>query len=184
MRLANRGRLLLRTPGPVPFGTYICSNVETILSWTSHVYGPFEFRTSLGTSILLIHARTCWSQAVSHVRCIPQLLNYFLQISFTHIRGLFKKLCYERLSIRKNNVCLTDFVLKSFSFNHTCTCEISKELSKYQYSYWHSKWHQSYTLAYIWRWKGGKLEDVDLHKMSCCDEKFAPNQGLGTNFWE
>ena len=30
--LANRGRLLLRTPGPVPFGTCICSNVETILS--------------------------------------------------------------------------------------------------------------------------------------------------------
>ena len=53
VRLANRGRLLLRTPGPVPFGTCICSNVETILSWTCYVYGPFEFRTSLGTSILL-----------------------------------------------------------------------------------------------------------------------------------
>ena len=32
VRLANRGRLLLRTPGPVPFGTCICSHVETILS--------------------------------------------------------------------------------------------------------------------------------------------------------
>ena len=53
VRLANRGRLLLRTPGPVPFGTWICSNVEAILSWTCHVYGPFEFRTSLGTSIFL-----------------------------------------------------------------------------------------------------------------------------------
>ena len=53
VRLANRGRLLLRTPGPVPFGTCICSNVETILSWTSHVYWPFEIQTSLGTSILL-----------------------------------------------------------------------------------------------------------------------------------
>ena len=31
--LANRGWLLLRTPGLVPFGTWICSNVETILSW-------------------------------------------------------------------------------------------------------------------------------------------------------
>ena len=29
--LANRGRLLLRTPGPVPFGTCICSNIENIL---------------------------------------------------------------------------------------------------------------------------------------------------------
>ena len=54
VRLANRGRLLLQTPGPVPFGTCICSNVETILSWTCHVYRPFEFRTSLGTSIFLI----------------------------------------------------------------------------------------------------------------------------------
>ena len=53
VRLANRGRLLLWTPGPVPLGTCICSNVETILSWACHVYGPFEFRTSLGTSILL-----------------------------------------------------------------------------------------------------------------------------------
>ena len=52
--LYYRGRLLLRTPGPVPFGTCICSNVETILSWTCHVYGPFESRTSLGTSILLL----------------------------------------------------------------------------------------------------------------------------------
>ena len=53
VRLANRGRLLLQTPGPVPFGTCICSNVETILSWTCRVFGPLEFRTSLGTSILL-----------------------------------------------------------------------------------------------------------------------------------
>ena len=53
VRLDNRGRLLLRTPGPVPFGTCIRSNVKTILSWTCHVYGPFEFRRSLGTSILL-----------------------------------------------------------------------------------------------------------------------------------
>ena len=52
VRLANRGRLLLRTPGPVPLGTCICSNVETILSWACHVFGSFEFWTSLGTSIL------------------------------------------------------------------------------------------------------------------------------------
>ena len=52
VQLANRGRLLLLTPSPVPFGTCICSNVETILSWTCHVYGPFEFRTSFGTSFL------------------------------------------------------------------------------------------------------------------------------------
>ena len=38
----------------VPYGTCICSNVETIHSWTCHVYGPFEFRISLGNSILLL----------------------------------------------------------------------------------------------------------------------------------
>ena len=45
--------ILLQTPGSVPFGTCICSNIETILSWTCIVYGPFEFQTSLGTSIFL-----------------------------------------------------------------------------------------------------------------------------------
>ena len=54
VRLANIGHLLLRTPGPVPFGTCICSNVETILSWTCHVHGLFELWTSLGSSILLL----------------------------------------------------------------------------------------------------------------------------------
>ena len=43
VRLANRGRLPLRTPVPVPFWTCIWSNVETILSWTCHVYGLFGF---------------------------------------------------------------------------------------------------------------------------------------------
>ena len=54
VRLAYRGRLLLRTPGPVPFGTCNCSCVETIFSWACHVCGPFEFRASLGTSVILI----------------------------------------------------------------------------------------------------------------------------------
>ena len=52
--VANRGRLRLRTPGPVLFGVCICSGVETILSWACHANGPFEFPTSLSTSILLI----------------------------------------------------------------------------------------------------------------------------------
>ena len=96
----------------------------------------------------------------------------------TNVRGLFKKFCYERLSILKDNVCLTDFVHRYSAFFHTCTCEISKESSKYQYSYWHLKWPQSYTLAYIWRWKGESVElgYVNLHKKPCCDEKFAPKK--------
>ena len=32
VRLANRCHLILRTPGPVPFRTSMCSNVETIHS--------------------------------------------------------------------------------------------------------------------------------------------------------
>ena len=30
--IANRGHLLLPTPGPLPFGTFICSNVTTGVS--------------------------------------------------------------------------------------------------------------------------------------------------------
>ena len=66
-----------------------------------------------------------------------------------YVRGFFKIFCYERLSIRKNSVCWTDFLHKYSSFYHTCACEISKESSKYQSSYWHLKWPQSYTLAHI-----------------------------------
>ena len=57
VRLANRGRLLFWIPDPVRFGTCICSN----LSWTCHVYGPFEFRTFLGTSIVCV---------LDYVRCL------------------------------------------------------------------------------------------------------------------
>ena len=39
VRLANRGRLLPRTPGSVPLWTCICSNVETIFFWACHVFG-------------------------------------------------------------------------------------------------------------------------------------------------
>ena len=71
VRLANIGLLLFRTPGPVPFGTCICCNVETILSWTCHTNGPFEFRTSLGTSMLL---RTgSWSNS-SHPTGVVKLV--------------------------------------------------------------------------------------------------------------
>ena len=38
VRHVNRGRFLLRTPGPVPFGTCIGSNVETIFSWYELVF--------------------------------------------------------------------------------------------------------------------------------------------------
>ena len=41
VQLADRGHLLLQTPGPVQIGTCICSNVETILIWACHVYGTF-----------------------------------------------------------------------------------------------------------------------------------------------
>ena len=54
VRHANRGRLLLRTPGPVPFWECMCSNVQTNLSLNLSCFRTFEFRTSLGTSPLLI----------------------------------------------------------------------------------------------------------------------------------
>ena len=66
-------------------------------------------------------------------------------------------------------------ILHSFIHAHV---KFRRESSKYQYSYWHLKWPQSYTLAYIWRWKGESIEfgDVNLHKKSCCDENFAPKR--------
>ena len=39
VQLVNIGRLLLQTPGPVPFGNCICSNIENILFWMCHVSG-------------------------------------------------------------------------------------------------------------------------------------------------
>ena len=88
VRLANRGRLLLRTPGPVPFGTCICSNVETILSWTCHVYGPFEFRTSLGTSILLLTLLLIWTLLLN--------LTFYLIARFFHRIFATDAACQQR----------------------------------------------------------------------------------------
>ena len=68
VRLANRGCLLIGTPSPVLFGTCICSNIETIRTSTFHVYGPFEFRTSLDTSILLLWK--CQYEKRLLLRCI------------------------------------------------------------------------------------------------------------------
>ena len=42
VRLANRGRLLLRTPSAVPFGTYICSMLRPFSSKLV-MFSDFEF---------------------------------------------------------------------------------------------------------------------------------------------
>ena len=96
MRLANRGRLLLRTHGPVPFGTWICSNVETILSWTCHVYGPFEFRTLLSTSNLL----------GKFFRSYSELLSKFGDISFQEYlsKGISHPVFYGDLDYKLRRV--------------------------------------------------------------------------------
>ena len=77
--LANRECLFLRTPDPVPFWACICSNIETILSWTCHVYGPFEFRTSLCTSILLVMQNILryhlWGKRIKMHLSIPWVLD-------------------------------------------------------------------------------------------------------------
>ena len=58
VQLVNKGRLLLRNLVLSHLGLAFVFNVETILSWTCHVYWPFEFRTSLGTSSLLTYIST------------------------------------------------------------------------------------------------------------------------------
>ena len=107
--------------------------------------------------IVVLDPRYDLSYKALYISTCSIALKYTIHVPVgSTLRGLFKKFCYERLSTRKDNVCLTDFVHKYSSFFHTCTCEILKESSEYQYSYWHLKRPQSYTLAYIWRWKGRK----------------------------
>ena len=43
VRLVNRGRLLLRTPSPVPFWTCICSDVETIFHLSLSCFRTLNF---------------------------------------------------------------------------------------------------------------------------------------------
>ena len=73
VRLANRGRLLLRTPVPVPFGTCICSHVEIILSRTCHVYAHPS--VLLFCSLEFISACD-WSK-LSTLKCDPCIMIYF-----------------------------------------------------------------------------------------------------------
>ena len=65
----------------------ICSHVETIRSWTCHVYGPIEFRTSLGTSILLLLETDFiwfwsgfWSEIFAIIYCIWKPLDICSQL--------------------------------------------------------------------------------------------------------
>ena len=83
------GRLLPRTPGPVQFGTSICYNVETILTWTCHVYGPFEFRTSLGTSILLLIYTLMY--CLYNLNCLCYDLLWPPRFVLLFVRGLNKE---------------------------------------------------------------------------------------------
>ena len=52
VRPSNRGYLLLQTPGPVPFGTFFL--MLRPFSPELVMFPDFEFRTTLGTSILLM----------------------------------------------------------------------------------------------------------------------------------
>ena len=92
VRLANRERLLLRTPCPVLFGTCICSYVETILSWTCHVFGPFEFRTSLGTSILLQNLTFSLMQYIA-----PCEFLFFPKFQSSSFRQVISRSIYDQI---------------------------------------------------------------------------------------
>ena len=55
------------------------------------------------------------SMTIDHYEDYTLKSSFYDQFSiFEVIRGFFKKLCYERLSRPKNNVCLNDFVHKYF----------------------------------------------------------------------
>ena len=87
VRLAYRGRLLLRTPGPVPFRTCICSNVDTIFSWHCHVfelwissiprYFYFAFQ-----SFHIVHFRFRNRLCAFHLGLLKMAVRVFVQKSF------------------------------------------------------------------------------------------------------
>ena len=62
------------TPGPVLFSTCIYYNDDTIHSWTCHVYGLFECRTSLGTSILLSFVKVTIRWKLSEILLFAPIL--------------------------------------------------------------------------------------------------------------
>ena len=66
VRHANRGRLLLRTPDPVPFWTCMCSNVETNLSWTCLVSGLYNFEHPSVLLFCLVRKRSCETNENGH----------------------------------------------------------------------------------------------------------------------
>ena len=180
VRLTNRGRLLLRTPGPVPCGTCICSNVETILSWTCHVYGPFESRTSLGTSILL-GMRTADADSSGYLfpthlglayvllktNPFPELVviffpDYTLHPSilsqFCLIRSYFNNF-YNMLPFRMRNIFLSTDIYLSFNFMILSSRAYENMLLiEPLFISWSSQWFWSrdvsmqYYLKSIWNW--------------------------------
>ena len=122
---ANIGCLLLRTPGPVPFGTCICSNVETILSWTCHVYGPFEFRTSLGTSVFACLRKTRYCLKIKSIPVfdLPMYFPVKVKAEIASKLAINMTLFYRSVS---NLLCLMEFefmgVLRHMQryFSHIC----------------------------------------------------------------
>ena len=74
MQLANRGRLLIRTADPAPFGTDNAFLLMLRSSTPELVIFPdsFEFRTSIGTSILFV-TTGCDSGNLTNVpSCVSQ----------------------------------------------------------------------------------------------------------------
>ena len=102
VRLANRGRLLLRTPGPVPFGTCICSNVETILSLTCHVYGPFEHPSVLLFCLAIYVSLHTAGQSLLIISCFnlstPSFFLFLTILAKNLWSAAFKIMAYRHLS--------------------------------------------------------------------------------------
>ena len=83
VQIANRGRLILRTPDPVPFGTCICSNADAIFSRNCHIYGAFEFPTSIVTSMLIVSSPYPHFVSIENPPCIKTL--FMQSMSYIHI---------------------------------------------------------------------------------------------------
>ena len=93
VRLANRGRLLLRIPGPVPFGTCNCSNVETILSGLVMSTDLLSFEHLSVLLFALLNEKVLIILSLNQSECRKLLRSVSSRIIFSRDTGIEKSTC-------------------------------------------------------------------------------------------
>ena len=106
---ANRGRLLLRTPGPVSLWAWKCSNVESNLSWTCLVSGLLTFEHPSVLPFCFERSMACKTLQYSII---------WICVCNIRIRVRFLDMCVCKISI-----CVCDIWLCVW-YMSICVCDI------------------------------------------------------------